>query len=136
MNEPNLLKIEFTGRTSDRTAFLCQTRMTVMDFIGERMTLEALIHEMVKNIYDHADGRGILEIHREGELFRFQVKDHGVKAHDFEICFYNSSKSGNGINHGMGLGIIMHLAHDLGMELSVDTSQGFHYSGTYRRKRH
>lgn len=136
MNSQNQLKIEFTGCDCDRAVFLCNTRMAVMDFIGERMTLDAIIHEIVKNIYDHADGRGVLEIRREDDLFHFQVSDHGHSPHDFEVCFYNSRKAGNGVNHGIGLGVIMHLAHDLDMQLSVDTSRGFSYSGTYRRRIH
>ncbi len=132
-NQDHVLKMELSGNLG-RQAFLHQIRAKVMYATGE-LGLGYLINEIAKNIYDHAEGKGYLEIIPEGDSFKFLIKDHGEKTFDFEFCKRNSTKAGNGINFGTGLECIGDYADSLGIELHIDTSKGFSYSGIYTPNR-
>jgi anti-sigma regulatory factor (Ser/Thr protein kinase) len=106
-------------------------RKKVMDSTGEQMTLDLLIHEMVKNIYDHADGKGGLRIFQENGAYQFEVWDAGQEAHVFAERQEKSTKSGNGVNYGAGLSIIIDGARALNIQLTIQTEKGFSYSGVY-----
>jgi hypothetical protein len=89
------LKMYFDGTMTDRREFLRLIREAVAEFTGERMTLDALIVEIAKNIFDHAHGLGSLVIKRKGDSFEFEIKDEGQENHDFEKCSTNSTLVGN-----------------------------------------
>ncbi len=94
--------------------------------------------EVVKNIYDHANGRGEMILLVEGHDLSFVVRDFGKKSFDLEkIKKRGSTKAGNGINFGFGVvgGGINALAKGIGIDLKLDTSRGFRYSGEYRLRR-
>jgi len=134
MNE--VLRINFDGVIRDRGVFLSCIRSAVTKVTGERMTLDALINEIAKNIFDHAEGKGFLVISKEGDLFKFVIGDCGKKSYNFNKCINHSTLVGNGVNHGIGLGMIQDYAEDLGIKLDVDTSKGFCYSGFYKKSFH
>ena len=130
--ERRTLIMEFNGDERDRTAFLRAIRAQVTKFTTETMTLDALIHEIAKNIFDHAHGRGSLKIERVNGTFQFEIRDGGQESYDFETCATRSQLAGNGINFGVGLQMIRSIARDLSIDLKVDASRGFHYWGTYK----
>lgn len=126
-----VVKMQFCGREPERRTFLKQIRVAVMDLTGEIMTLDALIDEIAKNIFDHAGGLGSLVIEPKNGSFEFTIKDQGQKEYDFEFCSRGSRLAGNGVNYGAGLSIIKDLAQCLSIDLQIDTSKGFSYSGIY-----
>jgi hypothetical protein len=125
------LTMSFDGSITDRKTFLKQIRYAVIEMTQERMTLDAIIVEMAKNIFDHAGGVGFIKIIRQNNRFFFEVRDGGEESHDFAYCSFHSRLVGNGVNHGTGLQMICDLARDLGVELTIDTSGGFSYIGVY-----
>jgi hypothetical protein len=134
MDENEGLKMELPTDL-DRAEFLHVIRGSVVWMTGEVMTLDALINEIAKNIYDHVGGRGYLEIIPDGDSFRFLIKDHGEKAYDFESCQNVRVSKRNDVNFGIGLGMIKEIAESLGIELHIDTSRGFSYFGVYTPNR-
>ncbi len=128
------LELFFDGEDLNRQNFLSHVGAAVRIFIGETMTLDALVNEIVKNIFDHAGGKGFLLITKDqgGRNFEFIIRDEGQGSYDFEKCLTGPSRlAGNKINCGLGLGIIRDLAESLNIDLSIDTSKGFSYSGKY-----
>lgn len=132
-NTDTVLKLQFDGTITDRSQFLHEIRDLVTKFTKEIMTLDAVINEIVKNIFDHADGRGSLVIRRlKGGFLEFHIQDEGKETHDFEYCRTHSRLAGKtGHNYGIGLDMITDLAGGLGIHLKVDTCRGFSYSGVY-----
>lgn len=132
-NTDTVLNLLFDGKVTDRHEFLQQVRDPVIRLTGERMTLDAVINEIAKNIFDHANGRGSLVIRRlKGGFFEFHIQDGGVEAHDFEYCRTHSRLAGKTRhNYGIGLEMIEELSGGLGIHLKIDTSHGFSYSGIY-----
>ena len=130
-NIVNTLEMRFDGTTTDRKEFLRRIRTAVIELTGERMTLDALINEIAKNIFDHAHGLGSLIIKNQNGAFEFEIKDDGESAYDFETCSTCSRLVGNGVNFGIGLKTICELARDLDIDLCINTSKGFSYSGVY-----
>jgi len=130
------LEMRFDGTVTDRREFLKQIRSAVMGLTGEMMTLDALINEIAKNIFDHAHGLGSLVIKPVDGSFEFQIKDDGQKDHDFEHCSAHPRLAGSGVNFGVGLRTIRELAQSLGVDLQIDPSKGFSYSGIYIPRKH
>ena len=126
------LEMRFDGTVLDRSQFLSSIRERVIELTGECMKLDALIHEIVKNIFDHAYGKGSLVIEECDAGFTFVVRDDGQETYDFDACKGFSRLVGNGINFGKGLEMIPQIAAELGIDLIIDTTHGFSYSGFYR----
>ncbi len=125
------ITIKFCGTIVKRNIFLKEIRAAVIKIRGEKMKLDALIHEIAKNIYDHAQGKGSLIITQKDNSFGFEIKDNGRESYNFDLCKNNSARAGNGVNYGVGLNMIIELAIALKIELKIDSSRGFHYSGVY-----
>ncbi len=125
------LEMRFDGTVTDRKEFLKQIRAAVTELTGERMTLDVLINEIVKNIFDHAHGLGHLVIRSKEGSFEFEIKDDGQGSHNYENCSVDFRLIDNGINFGIGLKTIRDLAQSLNIDLKIDTSKGFSYSGIY-----
>ena len=128
----NILVLKFDGKEPDRRSFLSQIRKSVMSFTGETMTLDALVNEIAKNIFDHAQGKGSLLIRLKNGQFEFVIKDDGQDSYEFEKYRGKSKLAGNGTNFGIGLDMILDLAKGLNIELKIDTTKGFTYSGVYK----
>lgn len=128
------LHILFDGTVLDRDEFLQSSRVQVIDFIEEQMTLDALLNEIAKNIFDHAGGKGSIFIERTGSQYTFCIKDDGTEPVNLADCAKNWSSINPGTNFGIGLNLIKLFAEDLGIALKIDTSKGVSYSGTYTKK--
>lgn len=129
-----MLEMTFNGSDTDRQHFLHHIREAVMSYTGEYMTLDALLNEIAKNIFDHAKSEGYLRITKQGDDFHFLIKDEGTETFDFGTCSTQGSRlAGNGINCGIGLGCIKDLAEGLKIDLIIDTTKGFSYSGVYHK---
>jgi anti-sigma regulatory factor (Ser/Thr protein kinase) len=130
-----MLEMTFDGSDADRQHFLDCIREAVMLYTGELMKLDALLNEIAKNIFDHAGGRGYLQIDSvEEDSFYFLIRDEGTESFDFETCSTQGSRlAGNGINYGTGLSCIKDIAEGLNIDLIIDTTKGFSYSGVYHK---
>ena len=124
----------FRGDEPNRTLFLKKIRDAVIGLTGETMTLDALINEIAKNIWDHAHGIGSLSIvSKEDVSFEFEIKDGGTEAFFFQACINNSRLAGRSkVNKGTGLEMILDYAEVLEIRLKIDTHAGFAYSGVYK----
>lgn len=131
----------FEGNDIDRDLFLESFVNFLHDsFINEEETkyisFIIFLREIVKNIYDHADGKGRAEFSiKEGKI-GFFIKDFGGAAYDLEkIKKIGSTKIGNGINCGNGIagGMIEQMALDLNIQLTIKTRKGFSFSGVYKK---
>ncbi len=136
MNLPyHTLRIIFAGNHVPRRVFISIIRNEVAELIGQTMRLDMLLIEIAKNIFDHANGKGILMLRKQPDgTFAFEIRDHGTESYDFNLCRARPARHANGLNYGLGLGLITDLADSLGIKLSVDTSAGFAYSGIYDPK--
>ena len=93
-----------------------------------------LLWEMIKNIYDHAEGRGEVIFSIQDNDIHFVVRDFGTASFDLEqIKKVSSTKFGNRMNYGLGIsgGLIEGYARGIDVDLKIDTSHGFCYSGIY-----
>lgn len=127
----NVLTMRFDGTVQDRQKFLKRIRLVIIDLVGSVSALDILINEIAKNIFDHAHGLGSLVIEILDDSYEFEIMDDGVMPYDFEHCKKNSTAVGNGTNCGFGLGIITTIPRDGEIDLRIDTSRGFRYSGTF-----
>lgn len=95
-----------------------------------------IIREMIKNIYDHADCSGSAVFIKTGRFVYFRIEDSGEKSFDYAALTWNSSKRGNGVNSGKGLGSIIDMCHNVelsdtpderlcNLDLGIDCSSGF-----------
>jgi anti-sigma regulatory factor (Ser/Thr protein kinase) len=129
------LVMVFDGSAKNRELFLNTIRVAVSDYTGEMMTLDYLMRELAKNIFDHAEGKGKMVIMRRGGSFEFEIKDEGTEAFDYEYCMQHSRLSGNGKNYGIGLRLTREFAKHFSIDMHVDTSKGFRYWGVYTPRR-
>ncbi|MFA6158750.1 MAG: hypothetical protein WC763_03980 [Candidatus Paceibacterota bacterium] len=132
------LDMRFYGKTKGRKEFLKCLALDLGEFLGpcfdgHENGAIMFFREMIKNIYDHADGKGRARFAKEATGIRFRIEDFGTGSHDFfALRRGGSSKAGNGINSGKGLGLIEDMATDLHIrEWNIDCSKGFAYSGLY-----
>ena len=135
MNEKEF-RYEFTGTEKPRGRFLKDFSIAALPFLDFRGNNGFLmfLNEVVKNIYDHAEGKGFVLLEKEGLVIRFMIKDYGTESYDLaEIKKAGSKKPFNGVNYGAGICMngIEDLAKGVGIVLQIDTSCGFTYTGTY-----
>lgn len=130
-----ILEFTFTGRDIPRSKLLKQFLSSVFPIVGEEhKAFLAMILEMVKNIYDHADGWGYAKFHKlpDGEI-HFEVNN---------LKGDNSAKSGrdktqtehikNTKNFGVGIAAIKAIAKSLHILLISHKADKFEYQGIYR----
>lgn len=125
-------RIDFE-QIQDRDEAKSRVARTIMENVRHRFPngIAMMVIEMVKNIYDHAGGRGYCFIEQTDEKIFIELKDFGKDCHDFALLRDSpSSKRGNKINMGIGLRMIEKFAARLNANLEVDTSSGFHYKCT------
>lgn len=135
----NLLTMTFLGTIGvERDDFLEEAHdyLFLNWFDKEMHPLFRLLREIIKNVFDHGTGEGILELRKEGGCYEFQFIDHSPFLISFaEICKINkdngwTQKSSQNRNHGMQL--IQSLSKEKGMTLEVnDSNGGIDYRGTY-----
>ena len=93
--------------------------------------------EIVKNIYDHAHGKGEAHFSLQGDKVIFYIKDFGTESFDLKkIRETGSTKVGNGFNFGTGIsaGAIKELARCSNIRFRMRTAKGFSFCGVYRKK--
>ncbi len=130
------LVIEFDGRIKDRCEFLGQITEPIDRLLRGRIHIHTMLmffREILKNVYDHADGMGRMTLEEDAHGIRFEILDFGTEAYQFDVLMAKpSSKAGNGINYGVGLGLIEGMAASLKIiDFRLDCSRGFTYSGVY-----
>lgn len=133
----NEVLIEFQGtQDTTRADFLRQLEKPLIQLAGNRTHANVMImffREMVKNIYDHAGGKGRALFVETDQGIRFEISDFGTASYDFETLVSPGSLTAyKGTNHGSGLGIIKDTAALLKIiDFEIDCSKGFAYSGIY-----
>ena len=89
--------------------------------------LVLMLLELAKNTFDHSGGSGHLDLSLPSGTQPLVARyvDTG-EAFDWSACCARgiSSKAGNGINFGLGLGIISNGATAAGLQLSVSRIEG------------
>ncbi len=139
----NYFVYDFEGTSEPRNVFTRKWKDQLRKFLEDR-NIEAwngiimLLQDMIKNIYDHAQGKGRLEVVLEGDRLSFLVRDYVLKSYDWaEIKKHGSTKAylpGNTVNYDQGIrgNLITGPVEDLNCKLEIDTSAGFTYVGTMR----
>ncbi len=90
------IKMVFSGKTSSREDFLdlSITHLFLYFFNSSMHVVLVLIREMIKNIYDHGTGEGILILKKEGLDYEFDFIDNNKEIVNFDnLC---TVKSNNG----------------------------------------
>jgi hypothetical protein len=129
------LKVELSAKNKTREIFLREVKFAAIAFSGGLTIFAALLREIAKNIYDHAQGNGYLILNKTGNAVEFKIGNRGAPptGHKWEVK--KSSLAGNGVNFGVGINLIPQLAEALGIELKIDIPGGYVYSGTYLIKK-
>jgi len=130
------------SRGPDRDGFLTECRQRLIGFLYSSIPdfqrnrpfshflFMVIFREILKNVYDHAGGYGLVRLVRRGNSIRFWVLDYSCRTYDFdEIMANGSSKFGNGINCGLGMETIIASARAMKINLTVNTASGFWYHG-------
>lgn len=135
----NTLHIVFEGNSIERDIFLSENfayRLT--DFLKGTIHQTLCIHfamfakEIVKNIYDHADGLGEATFELKNNCLTFEIKDYGTHAYNLEELKAGGTTKDTPYNKGIGLKMMIpDMAEALGVSLQVDCSHGFIYKGTW-----
>jgi hypothetical protein len=136
------LGIRFNGKSKPRNIFLRDFREQLIEFMGgldnySTIPFVMFCNEIVKNIYDHANGLGWGTFRREGNKIFFEIGDHGIESFDLEeIKKLGSTKIGNGINFRAGLcgDMIVDMAKTLKIKLEIITLKGFRYNGIFNEE--
>lgn len=138
----NQIQIIFSGNLGNRADFLD----TNMDYLISRFSLKyihsnvfiKLLHEITKNIYDHAFGMGKITITENDKYINFLVVDGNEIKVDLRIVQKRGYSTGKPENHNKGIGILMikELAtprHNI-FDFKRDTSKGgITYSGKFKK---
>lgn len=129
------LLFELDGTKMRRHDFIYQTADRFDEFFegtdAHANSVIMFFSEILKNIYDHAGGKGKLVLEEVEGGARFVVEDYGGGSYDLEALKERGSlKAGNGVNYGVGLSLIPGVAEGLGVvDFKLDCSCGFKYSG-------
>lgn len=98
--------------------------------------LFVLLREIIKNVFDHGSGEGVLKLRREGKWYEFEFIDSNPLFVSFaEACKVEKDagwvkKTDSNCNVGMSQ--IQLIAKEKGMTLEVDdTKGGINYRGSY-----
>ncbi|MBU4536428.1 hypothetical protein KJ603_00105 [Patescibacteria group bacterium] len=128
----------FNSHKKDRSFFL----HTMVVFLRETLTYDhreliTLIIEILKNIHDHTNGYGQIYINKTQDFVYFKIKDFGTKNYTSDIERFSQigfTTKSNIVNRGCGLGLIARINSEedkIGVNLKLDTSSGFKYTGKY-----
>ena len=132
--ESKKINIIFEGNNIDRVLFLEHFRDKVLRFFGmeDGVRVYMFSKEMIKNIFDHAGGRGESTFEKSENFVLFEVKDYGEGKYDFqELKSRGTSKPESGNNFGVGLTSVESMNEMSGVEIKINTEKGFSYSGKF-----
>jgi len=135
----NTFRIVFEGNTIDRDTFLSDKFLyPLVAFLETNIHSTASRHfamfakEIVKNIYDHADGFGEATFEKKDDFLKFEIKDYGAKSYDLEALKTGGTTKDTKYNKGIGLKMMIPaMAESLGIDLKIDSSHGFTYTGEW-----
>ena len=125
----------FRGKTDDdcRDVFVHQFIVWACNVLREVEGVTALMIlfvEIVRNIYEHAEGQGEAEIRFDKSQPEFIIFDYGKECFDIKTVIARGSTKSDGCRgNGLCGGLIQVAAIKLGIELTIDTSRGFCYIG-------
>lgn len=128
------LNILFDGDDIPRDSFLASFRDKILDFLGqdEGVNFYMFFKEAIKNIYDHAEGKGECNLEKIDEkTISFEIKDYGTESYDFSFLKERGTEKKTAYNFGVGLRHVEEMGLKLGLDFNVDTSKGFKYTGKY-----
>ncbi len=129
------LEMVFKKENESREEFCSKILEIIRVFLNQNCNgLLMLFLEIIRNIYDHADGCGKIIIIKDVDSIRFIIFDFGKKKYNLtEIKNSGSTKGGRSVNFGAGLcgSMIEDIAKTLEIKLKIDTSKGFRYEGIY-----
>ncbi len=140
----NTLHVVFEGNHIDRDVFLSEKFIRVLRKFLEEPTVEddqylvfvMLAKEIVKNIYDHADGKGEATFIKNSDSLSFEIKDYGTVEYDLVALQGGGSTKHTSYNRGIGLcRMIPDMADVLGINLHTDCTKGFTYTGEWMYKK-
>lgn len=134
--------IQFLGNFDNREDFLD----VVIDYLISRFHAKyyfsnifiRLIHEITKNIYDHALGKGRVTLKENARFVKFLVEDENTDKVYIKIIQKHGYSTGKPENNNKGIGIMM--IKDLAIQrhnifdFKRDTSKGgITYSGKFKK---
>jgi hypothetical protein len=139
-NNRSHLKISFDGKEIDRDSrrsdfvkFFKDYLENSFDFPSEFIpTIVILCVEMVKNDYDHDDGRGTFEIHKnDNDDFSMTFAGNGTESFDIESLRNRESWiKKNDYNRNVGINSIFEIAESMNLKIDLDTDPGLKYTIT------
>jgi len=128
------LKVGFI-KIGSRQDFLKKFKERIIDFVGpENKEFVLMLTEIVKNIYDHNNGRGYAKLREgtDGKIY-FELANI-VESESTKSAVINYKKDGVNYGFGVTVGGIKTIAQELNINLEFDISAGFLYKGAYKLK--
>lgn len=131
----------FCGKRGPRDKFVAEALQEIHAFVGNDLPHPAPIFyffgEIIKNIYDHADGCGkmILEKDKKNKLLLFDVKNEKSDSLLFktemqkEVRQKTDYKSPQFGFQSLFLGFDGETMKKLGLQMTLTPTKGFHYAG-------
>ena len=97
--QEHTLTIRCLGNDCDRDLFLTTPRNHVVLFTDEFHGLGEMVREIMKNIYDHANGKGVVTLSKKSGIVFFHIHDDNTETYSIKECTEGTSRlHGNGIN--------------------------------------
>ncbi len=129
------LKLDFYVSDLRRDEFMTKCTQLFRFFLKGITPQNGLImffNEILKNIHDHSNGDGSLMLKRSPDFLEFEIEDCSTGNYDLEtLSTTGLTTKTNGINRGLGLGMIKDMSEGLNINLNIDSSSGFKYKGRY-----
>lgn len=128
------LRIEFEDIKLPKHDFIWEIlRQLLVVFDNRNNELVQLTLEIVKNNFDHAQGKGYLVLEETApRTFRFEIGDYGTEKFDLDhVRTHSTGKPGKNFNAGTGMIDDMSSAECFS-DFKIDTEKGFTYSGVFK----
>lgn len=136
----NHLFLVFDGTNTPRDILLEETRAKLIDFTKEIPYWNSflmVISEMIKNIYDHANGEGYALLEKDINQISFEITDLGKNKFDYEKALASGRSSKNTkYNFGIGLQTIKEICENLQIKLEITQSdKSLSYKGVWEHNK-
>ena len=132
------LEMVFKKENESRGEFCSKILGIIRIFLNQNDNgLLVLFLEIIRNIYDHADGQGKIVLIKNLDSIKFIIFDFGKKKYNLiEIKNSGSTKEISGLNFGAGIcgSMIDDISQTLDIKLKIGTTKGFRYEGIYYLK--
>jgi hypothetical protein len=132
----NTLTCKFKGNNCDRSVFSTTFKKYLIEYLQERKQKEPqyftlFFNEIVKNIYDHADGVGEMTLIEREDYFEFKIRDFGRKGPDKSTLYVNYSFGCTLISSVVSL--VAQNGRRYMEEYDFKIDEGYIYSGKIRK---